>query len=226
METIKERTGRSGALAVAFDMDGLMFETESVYYKTAVELLGRRGFRYTQELCDETMGRPPRYCFERYIELFHLPEDWKTLQAESDEIFIRLLQDGYETTPGLIELFDELDRRRIPRGVCTSSASRVARKVLAKDRIIERLDFVLTSDDVTNGKPHPEVYLTAARRFGVASSRVLVLEDSSAGCASACAAGSPCCMLRASHNFNADFSRAVEVVERLDAPELLALLRD
>jgi len=226
METLEKPTFCGGALAVAFDMDGLMFETESVYYKTAVELLGRRGFRYTQELCDETMGRPPRYCFERYIELFHLSEDWKALQIESDEIFIRLLEDGYETTPGLMELLDELDRRRIPRCVCTSSASRVARKVLAKDGVIDRLDFVLTSDDVTNGKPDPEVYLKASARLGVEPPRVLVLEDSSAGCASACAADSPCCMLRASHNFNADFSRAARVVERLDAPELLALLRD
>jgi len=226
METFAQQTERDGAVAVAFDMDGLMFETESVYYKTAVELLGRRGFRYTQELCDETMGRPPRYCFERYIELFNLSEDWKTIQNESDEIFIRLLQDGYETTPGLMELLDELDRRQIPRCVCTSSASHVARKVLAKDGVIDRLDFVLSSDDVTNGKPNPEVYLKAANRLGIEPSRMLVLEDSSAGCASACAAGSPCCMLRASHNFNADFSRAVVVVERLDARDLLSLLRD
>lgn len=215
---------QSGAAAVAFDMDGLMFETESVYWRSAVELLGRRGYEYTQELCDEIMGRPPEYCFRRFIEIFSLPEDWRTLQRESEDIFISLLKDGYNTQPGLYELLDELDARGIPRCVCTSSARRVVTEVLKKDGIGDRMDFIITSDDITRGKPDPEAYLKAASRFGVAPASMLVLEDSSAGAASSAAAGSPCCMLRAPHNFNADFSGAAAVVERLDAPALYALL--
>ena len=53
-------------LGAAFDMDGLMFETESVYHKDAEILLGRRGFPYTDELCLDVMGRPPQYCFEKF----------------------------------------------------------------------------------------------------------------------------------------------------------------
>lgn len=222
-----ETNGKNAlAEAVAFDMDGLMFDTEAVYWKSADALLGRRGFRYTQEICNEIMGRPPEYCFRRFIEIFSLPEDWRTLQNESETLFIEFLREGYSTTPGLFELLDELERRGIPRGVCTSSAPRVVREVLKKDGLNERFQFVLTSADVERGKPDPEIYLKAAEKFGLPPSRTLVLEDSSAGCASANAAGAPCCMLRAAHNFAADFSGAARVVERLDAPELLAMLRD
>lgn len=213
-----------GAVAVAFDMDGLMFETESVYWKSAEILLGRRGHKYTQELCDAVMGRPPEFAFKLFIERCSLSEDWRTLQRESEDIFIELLNDGFDVQPGFLELLALLEKRAIPRAVCTSSARRVVSEVLKKDGIGERFDFVITSDDITRGKPDPQIYLKAAERFGVAPRETLVLEDSSAGAAAAAAAGSPCCMLRAAHNFNADFSRAVAVVERLDAPELVALL--
>lgn len=211
--------------AVAFDMDGLMFDTEAVYDKTASILLGRRGCEYTDELRNEIMGRPPEYCFRRMVESCSLKESWQEIARENEEIFIEQLKGGYATTPGLLELFDELDRLGIPRCVCTSSKRFVAGEVLKKDGVNKRLDFVLTSEDVVNGKPDPEVYLKAAERFGVAPESTLVLEDSAAGCASALAAGCPCCMLRAYHNVSVDFSRARLVVERLDAPELFALLR-
>ena len=213
-----------GAIAVAFDMDGLMFETESVYWKSAEILLGRRGCKYTQEICDAVMGRTPEFAFRYFIRMFSLSEDWRVLQQESEDIFIDLLDNGYETQPGFPELLALLEKRGIPRCVCTSSARRVVTEVLRKDGIGERFDFILTSDDITRGKPDPQVYQLAAQRFGVEPCAMLVLEDSSAGATSARAAGAPCCMLRASHNFNADFSNAVAVVERLDAPELVALL--
>ncbi|MGN0930229.1 MAG: HAD family hydrolase [Thermoguttaceae bacterium] len=222
----KELQGSWKAQAVAFDMDGLMFDTEGVYYRAAETLLSRRGYHYTQSLCDEVMGRPPEYCFRRFIEVFSLPEDWRALQEESEDIFIELLKDGYGTTPGLLELFDELDKRGLPRCVCTSSARRVATEVLKKDGALGRVDFVLTSDDITRGKPDPEIYLKAAARLGVPSDSLLVLEDSSAGASSARAAGAQCFMLRAGHNKAADFSLATRIGTRLDAPELLELLPD
>ncbi len=224
MDCLNDNKKGGGAVAVAFDMDGLMFETESVYWKSADILLGRRGHKYTQELCDATMGRPPECAFRLFIERFAFPEDWRTLQRESEDIFIELLKDGFETQPGFLELLELLEKRGISRAVCTSSARRVVSEVLKKDGIGERFDFVITSDDITRGKPDPQIYQQAAARFGVAPHEMLVLEDSSAGAASAAAAGAPCCMLKAAHNFNADFSRAVAVVERLDAPELVALL--
>lgn len=220
------RTIENGScLAVAFDMDGLMFDTEAVYDKTATELLGRRGYEYTEELRLEIMGRPPEFCFRRMVEVYSLKESWQEISKENEEIFLELLKDGYETTPGLLELFDELERRNIPKCVCTSSKRIVADEVLKKHDVYKRLDFVLTSEDVVNGKPHPEVYLKAAERFGTAPESMLVLEDSTTGSRAAVAAGSPCCMLRAGHNALADFSCASVIVERLDAPELLSLLR-
>lgn len=206
--------------AVAFDMDGLMFDTEDVYWKAADRLLGRRGFPYTDELCADIMGRPPRYCFEKFIEVYHLPETWLELQAESEELFLEFLRDGYSAMPGLFGLLDKIEAESLPKAVCTSSARRILEAVLARDRLLPRFQFVLTAEEITHGKPSPEIYLTAAKKFGVSPSEMVVLEDSAAGCRAAKAAGAVCYAVRASHNKTADLSAATRVLNSLAEVEL------
>lgn len=209
--------------AVAFDMDGLMFDTEDVYWKAADALLGRRGHAYTQELCNAVMGRPPQYCFELFKETYALPEDWRELQRESEDLFLDFLEEGYSMMPGLPRLLDFLDTKGIPMGICTSSAPRVVTTVLRRDRLAERFGFVLTSEDITRGKPDPEIYLKAAERFGVEPAEMLVLEDSEAGVGAADAAGAFPVAVLAAHNQGRDFSPAGLVVPSLDASEIFAL---
>lgn len=207
----------------AFDMDGLMFETESVYYKAAEVLLGRRGYPYTDELCRDVMGRPPRYCFEKFIETYNLPETWEALSDESEDIFLELLQEGYETMPGLIELLDALEKAGIPKCVATSSSRRITDAILQKDHIGNRFQFVITSNDITRGKPDPQIYLTAADRLAVPPESLAVFEDSEAGVKAAKSAGASCFALRAEHNRDVDLSAADLTVTSLADPRILSL---
>ena len=211
--------------AVAFDLDGLMFETERVHRKAADILLKRRGYAFTPELGYEIMGRTPEDNLRMFIERFSLTDTLDSLVEETVKTTVELLQEeGYATMPGLLELFEILDEYGTPRCVCSSGLAPIVHEILRKHDMINRVDFVLTCQDVTRGKPDPEIYLKAAERLMVEPSQTLVLEDSAAGAASATAAGATCCMLRAAHNRNSDFSKAAAVVERLDAPELLAFL--
>ena len=212
-------------LGAAFDMDGLMFETESVYYKAAEVLLGRRGYPYTDELCRDVMGRPPRYCFEKFIETYNLPERWEELSDESEDIFLEILKEGYEMMPGLPELLDLLEECRIPKCVATSSSRRVTEAVLAKENLKTRFSFVITSNDITRGKPDAQIYLTAARRLDVPPQNLIVFEDSSAGIEAAKRAGAVCAALRAEHNREVDLSRADLVVETLADPRVFSFLK-
>ena len=217
-------SGSAKLLGAAFDMDGLMFETESVYYKAAEVLLGRRGYPYTDELCRDVMGRPPRYCFEKFIETYDLPETWEKLSDESEEIFLEILKEGYETMPGLVELLDRLEACAVPKCVATSSSRRVTEAVLAKENLKARFSFVITSNDITCGKPDPQIYLTAARRLAVPPEKLIVFEDSRAGVEAAKRAGATCAALRAEHNKEVDLSRADLVVETLADPRVFSLL--
>ncbi len=86
-------------LAVTFDMDGLMFNTEDVYTLAGTELLARRGCSFTPELKDAMMGLPPQAAFEVVIQRHHLDEAWDVLAAESSEIFLDLLPGAWRPCP-------------------------------------------------------------------------------------------------------------------------------
>lgn len=210
--------------AVAFDMDGLMFDTEDVYWKAASAQLGRRGHEYTPELCNAIMGRPPKYCFELFKKTFSLPETWQELQKESEDLFLGFLDEGFSTMPGLFELLDHLEAKNIPKGICTSSALRIVSEVLRRHDLPDRFQFILTAEDITRGKPDPEIYLKAAGKFEIEPAGMLVLEDSVAGCKAARQAGAYPVVVLAEHNRDGDFSDARRVVQSLDAAEILELL--
>ena len=164
--------------AVVFDMDGLMFNTEDVYYRVGTELLRCRGCQYTRDLSDAMMGRPPQACFERMIEWHALSDDWQSLARESEEIFVGLL-DGYlAPMPGLLDLLDALESAGVPKAICTSSSRRLLDEILSRFAMQNRFRFTLTAEDITRGKPDPEIYLAAAGRFGIRPDEMLVLEDS------------------------------------------------
>jgi beta-phosphoglucomutase-like phosphatase (HAD superfamily) len=88
----------------------------------------------------------------------------------------------------------------------------------------DRFGFVLTSADVTHGKPHPEIYESAAERLGVAPAEMLVLEDSENGCRAAVAAGAVVVAVPGSHSRRHDFTGARLVAESLADPRIAALL--
>ncbi len=202
-------------LAVTFDMDGLMFNSEDVYTLAGTELLARRGRRFTPELKDAMMGLPPRAAFEAMIDRLELPETWDVLAAESDEIFLGLLGERLAIMPGLLELLATLERAGVPKAIATSSGRRLTEACLAPFRLAPRFRFVLTSEDITRGKPDPEIYLSAARRFGVPPAEMLVLEDSQNGCRAASAAGAFTVAVPGEHSRRQDFSAANLVIESL-----------
>jgi HAD superfamily hydrolase (TIGR01509 family) len=202
-------------LAVTFDMDGLMFNTEDVYTLAGTELLARRGRRFTPELKDAMMGLPPRAAFEAMIDRQGLHEPWDVLAAESDEIFLGLLSGHLATMPGLLELLAALEHSGVPKAIATSSGRRLTAACLAPFRLAPRFCFILTSEDITRGKPDPEIYLLAARRFGLLPAEMLVLEDSQNGCRAAAASGAFTVAVPGEHSRRQDFSAAHLVVEGL-----------
>ena len=217
-------TASSRIAAVAFDLDGLLVNTEELYQHVGTELLRRRGHSFEPELLDAMMGRPQQVSLKIMIEWHGLTDTIEMLATETGEIFVSLLDTELRTMPGALELLDLLDARGIARGVATSSGPDFAHDVLGRMGIWDRFAFVLTSADVTHGKPHPEIYQTAAQRLAVDPGAMLVLEDSQAGCKAAVAAGAVAVAVPGGHSRRHDFTGAVFVAETLADPRIEALL--
>lgn len=210
--------------AVAFDLDGLLVNTEELYQDVGSEILRRRGKVFEEALLDAMMGRPERVSLATMIEWHSLDDTVETLAAETREIFARLLDERLAPMPGAVELVDRLAARGVPRGVATSSGPDFARDVLGRVGLLDRFAFVLTSADVVQGKPHPEIYRTAAERLGVSTDAMLVLEDSHAGCTAAVAAGAFAVAVPGGHSRRHDFSAARFVAKSLSDSRIHLLL--
>jgi HAD superfamily hydrolase (TIGR01509 family) len=210
--------------AVVFDLDGLMLNTEELYQEVAAELLRRRNCLFTPELLDQMMGRPGRVALQLMIDHHCLDVTVAQLSAETDEIFGPILDSRLALMPGLPQLLSSLETARIKKAVATSSGRRYVSRVLGHFNLAPRFDFILTSEDVLDGKPHPEIYLKAAARFGLAASELLVLEDSQNGCLAAAAAGAVVVAVPSGHSRRHNFSKAKLVAESLEDPRIYELL--
>lgn len=216
---MKERLRRSFRAAV-FDMDGVIFDTEPVWLEAETELCRRRGKVFPREFAKRLMGVPGRQAMKMVCEHLELAEDPAVLVVELNQIFHDLLPERLTLMPGIIDRLSLLEERRVPKGVATSTEGLLARKMLGRFDLVERFEFILTRDDVTHGKPHPEIYEKACARHGAHPGEVVVWEDSLAGTKSARTAGCFVIALRHELTESVPFDDADLVVDRHDDPRV------
>ena len=210
--------------AVAFDMDGLMFNTEDLYDEVGDTLLLRHGQRFTRELKLEMMGRTGREALAIMKQRCNLPQTVDELLIEVKQIFSKLLPGRIEMMPGLSELLSFLEQNKIPKCVATSSHRQFATEALGSFDLEPRFEFLLTAEDVKNGKPAPDVYLKAAEQLGVKPAELLVLEDSEIGSRAAAAAGAFTIAVPTSHSVDGDYSHVNYVADSLNDPMIQQFL--
>lgn len=210
--------------AVVFDLDGLMFNTEDLYDIVCDEVLKKRGHRFSPELKNQMMGRTAAVALQIMIDWHELTDSIDDLKVGIDEEFDLILESSLETMPGLLELLDMVESKNLPKAIATSSHRAFVNRALAVFDLAERFEFILTSEDVTNGKPAPEVYLKAAEKFGVSPAEMLVLEDSENGNKAAVAAGAVAVAVPNRHTVNHDFTGVALVANSLADERIRKLL--
>jgi HAD superfamily hydrolase (TIGR01509 family) len=209
-------------LAVAFDLDGLMFDTEALFVRVLTGFLTEHGLSLTPAIKQAMIGRRAAEAYPALRRLTGLSASPDEIQAELRARFDAEVDDAVHTTPGLIALLAHLEARGIPRAVATSSRRLYAERLLQTHGLLDHLAFLLAAEDVTNAKPDPEIYLEAASRFGVDPSNLLVLEDSFPGITAAKAAGAFAVGVPHEHSPAEGIGIADLIVPRLDDPALFA----
>lgn len=207
--------------AVTFDLDGLIVNSEDIYIQVGEATLAKRGKSFDTDLREQMMGRPAEDAVQTMIDWHQLEETVDQLLEESEATFWELAATSLRPMPGFEVLLEQLLNASIPCGVATSGGRDYAHKVLKRLGIFDHFQFVITANDVDNGKPAPEPYLKAAKQHDVAADRMLVLEDSANGCRAGVAAGAYTVAVPNNHTQDHPFHGVAFVAETLGDPRLL-----
>jgi HAD superfamily hydrolase (TIGR01509 family) len=176
--------------AIIFDMDGTLVDSEPVFSRVWDKLASSRQREYTLAMKKRVMGRP-----DILAELALIIEEWQIrerpedLLQELNDLYLQMLPDTIQPMPGLYEALALLHRLRVRKAISTSSPRVWADVVVERMDIGRYMEFVVTSDDVTYGKPNPDAFLIPLERLGVRPEEAIAVEDSMAGLLSAKAAG-------------------------------------
>ncbi len=176
--------------AVIFDMDGVILDTESISVRAWMAAAAETGFQLTEQHCHEMIGLGTRESMQYIRERVAGSGDLDRLTAVANAHYRVLLElEAVPCKDGLWELLAFLEGHRLPKAIATSTATELARQKLRRSHVLAHFDVVVGGDQVTRGKPAPDIYLLAAERLGQHPSNCLVLEDSGPGIAAAAAAG-------------------------------------
>lgn len=175
--------------AVIFDMDGLLFNSETLSFESAVTAAAHFGHAIEWDLFKTLVGRQWPDIKMRLNENLGTDfpgEDFRRVWLNH---YDRLLDLRLAIKPGVIEILDVLDRLNLPRAIATSSMREKVDRKIGAFGITQRFHAIVAQGDYAKGKPEPDPFLTAANRLGVDPAGCLALEDSHNGIRSAHAAG-------------------------------------
>jgi len=188
MSPATKRRSVAPPAAVLWDMDGTIVDTEPYWIECEYELVAEFGGHWDQDKAHSLVGNDLRVSAA-------IIRDQGGVDLPIDDIVNRLLdgviarvQRRVPWRPGARDTLTALRKAGIPCALVTMSWQRFA------DAVVKTLppgsfQVVITGDQVTNGKPHPEPYLAAAKALGVKAKDCIAIEDSPTGVASAVAAG-------------------------------------
>ena len=173
-----------------FDMDGLLIDTEKLYLKYWKQAAADFGYIMEDNHVFAIRSLARKFSVPKLKDFFgeNFPtEEIRTRRTELINAHIEKY--GVELKKGVSELFDYLKNNNIKLAVATATQRERTFLYLNKINLLNYFDAVICGDMVTNGKPEPDIYLTATAELGFAPNQCVAFEDSPNGIKSAYSAG-------------------------------------
>ncbi len=181
--------------AFVFDMDGLLIDSEPLWRQAEMQILNNLGLKLTDDMCKQTMGlrldEMVEYWYDRFPWNSDLPK-----ATIMDDVAKRILQEVTrlvtlhgQALPGADSLVRKLNGRGCVLAVASSSPFSLIHCVLSKLNLLDCFSVLCSAQDMEFGKPHPAVYLAAAKELKRHPENCIAFEDSLNGVKSAREAG-------------------------------------
>jgi len=167
-----------------FDLDGVIVDTAKYHYLAWKKLANELGFEFTHEQNELFKGVSRKRCLEILLEIGDIKatqEQFDTWMVEKNEDYLAYIDkmNESEILPDVPKILKFLKENNIP--IALGSASKNAKPILEKVKLLEYFDFIVDGNSVTKAKPDPEVFLIAANNMNIAPENCIVFEDAVAG---------------------------------------------
>ncbi|MCU0341528.1 MAG: HAD family phosphatase [Spirosomaceae bacterium] len=169
-------------IAVIFDMDGVIADTNPHHLVAWHQFLAKYGIHATdQEMHEHMFGKHNSYILEYFFKRKMSGDELHKLQFEKEAMFREIYTPIAEPIAGLLTFIEDLKRQGVKTGIATSAPVENLEAVLSKIPLRASMESLLSEQDVTRHKPFPDVYLKSAVNLGIAPERCVVFEDSRSG---------------------------------------------
>ena len=209
--------GTFQARAVIFDLDGVLVDSEPSYAIALNRVLESDGEEpLTENESRGLVGTTVEDTWNAIKEMRSLTKPFEYYLGIYSRTLIEIFRTGLELQPGAMDVVRAVRDRGLPLGLATSSRRAWVDVQLEVVGVNSIFDVAVTGDEVQNGKPSPEIYLSAAHLLGVPPAECLAIEDSPSGVASAVAAGMYTVAVRTESTAGLDISSADVVLDSLE----------
>lgn len=171
-----------------FDLDGVIVDTAKYHYLAWKNLAQELGFEFTHEQNELFKGVSRKRCLEILLDIGGVTatqEQFDSWMIEKNEDYLKYIEkmDETEILPDVPKVLEYVKRHEMP--IALGSASKNARPILEKVKLLSYFETIVDGNNVTKAKPDPEVFLIAAEQLGVRADQCVVFEDAQAGIAAA-----------------------------------------
>lgn len=207
--------------AIFWDNDGLLVDTEMLYFQASQEILATAGIELTKDWYTKKQLQQGMSTFDLVREKEISEPEVQELRQKRNKRYEELLLTEVPIIDGVIEVLEKL-KGHFQMGVVTSSRKEHFEIIMEKTDLRKYFDFFVTEQDVQNTKPDPEPYLTALKISKQKAEDCLVLEDAMRGVQAAKTAGLTCYAVPNDLTRDQDFSIADRVLGNLnELPSLI-----
>jgi len=213
------------ARAVLWDLDGTLIDSEPLHRRAILQTLASLGANVESLDPREFVGRGERDFWMYSKEMFQLEKDVEELVDLKDSVYATIVASELQIMPGAVESLEWMQQNRLPMAIASGSSPRAIAAATAAAGLQHYFKELVSSLDpsVARSKPHPDVFLEAARRLSVAPRNCIVIEDAQWGVRAAVAAGMRVIAVPNSWTHDHDFSGAERMLTSLRELELAHL---
>ena len=174
--------------AILFDMDGVLIDSEPLWKKAIKKVMKGYGFDFSYEMCNETKGMRVDEVTHYWKKKLSANFESKTAANEIIEEVIFLIHKEGKPMVGVLDAIENAKNKNIKLALASSSSMKIIDTVLSKLNIKSYFDAIHSAEHEEFGKPHPQVFISAAQSLNTLPEHCLVIEDSLNGVIAAKAA--------------------------------------